>query len=161
MEWQERRRYKEKSPLLHEPRDRVPYEHGSGAQANRRGNSHDADEALQSSRHKDMNAGQLESATKKIASKIVTPSHDNVTIRGITPRSLTYSPTASPPKDAVIIGALKGMELSESFVEPVTNQFDGDVEMDDLLGEDLVAMEQGGSSEEQQEDHGVRKEAQL
>lgn len=111
-------------------------------------------------------SSRQESASKKIASKIVTSFNDNVTIRNIAPRTLSYSPTKNPPKDAVIIGALKGMELSDHLVESDAEQFGCDVEMDDLLEEDLMEMERAGSSKVPQEErierhgrHGSAKKA--
>lgn len=90
--------------------------------------------------------------SKKLASKIVTPSHENVTIHNKSAtRSLTFSPNSSSvpksqPAYAMIIGALNDMELTEQIV--VADQedggfVDGDVNMNDLLGEDLMEMEQG------------------
>ncbi|KAJ4906576.1 Uncharacterized protein Rs2_10234 [Raphanus sativus] len=152
LEWREKRRHHVQLPMTSESRDIVPYEHGSRIQAIRRGNGPDDAEPLQIMRVEVQNSGRVESASKKIASKIVTSTHDNVTIRNIAPRSLTYSPDTSPPKDAVIIGALNGMEISDSFVEPEATHFDDDVEMDDLLGDDLIEMEQGDYSRAQQEE---------
>ncbi|KAH0858743.1 hypothetical protein Bca4012_043917 [Brassica carinata] len=88
---------------------------------------------------------------KRLASTIVTPSRvtsaqgDNVTIRAkCTPRSLTFSPSslqveANGFENEQIIGALNDMELVDRNNDG--SMMECEAQEDDLLGEDLIAME--------------------
>ncbi|KAH0936542.1 hypothetical protein HID58_013659 [Brassica napus] len=99
------------------------------------------------------------SSGKRIASQIVTPARhdndDNVTKRPrVSPRLLTFSPTKKAlPVDAQIIGALNGMEI----VDPINTEEElhdqemlAEIQEDDMLGEDLMDMEVGSTSNLQQ-----------
>ncbi|KAH0868500.1 hypothetical protein HID58_075522 [Brassica napus] len=99
------------------------------------------------------------SSGKRIASQIVTPARhdndDNVTKRPrVSPRLLTFSPTEKAlPADAQIIGALNGMEI----VDPINTEEElhdqemlAEIQEDDMLGEDLMDMEAGSTSNVQQ-----------
>ncbi|KAG5388507.1 hypothetical protein IGI04_030048 [Brassica rapa subsp. trilocularis] len=99
------------------------------------------------------------SSGKRIASQIVTPARhdndDNVTKRPrVSPRLLTFSPTEKAlPVDAQIIGALNGMEI----VDPINTEEElhdqemlAEIQEDDMLGEDLMDMEVGSTSNVQQ-----------
>ncbi|KAG5410678.1 hypothetical protein IGI04_006997, partial [Brassica rapa subsp. trilocularis] len=80
---------------------------------------------------------------------------DNVTKRPrVSPRLLTFSPTEKAlPADAQIIGALNGMEI----VDPINTEEElhdqemlAEIQEDDMLGEDLMEMEAGSTSNVQQ-----------
>ncbi|WZZ61582.1 hypothetical protein YC2023_061689 [Brassica napus] len=96
------------------------------------------------------------SSGKRIASQIVTPARhdndDNVTKHPrVSPCLLTFSPTEKVlPADAQIIGALNDMEIIDTTntdVELHDTMMVAETQDDDLLGEDLMDMEDGTNTE--------------
>ena len=120
----------------------VPYEHPTSSMAGQ-GNDN-------SNRSKEQYSGGVQKA-KCLASTIVTPSRvtsaqdDNITIRAkCTPRSLTFSPSslqveANGFENEQIIGALNDMKLVDQNNDG--SMMECEEQEDDLLGEDLIAME--------------------
>ncbi|KAF2557502.1 hypothetical protein F2Q68_00017252 [Brassica cretica] len=96
------------------------------------------------------------SSGKRIASQIVTPARhdndDNVTKHPrVSPCLLTFSPTEKVlPADAQIIGALNDMEIIDTTntdVELHDTMMVAETQDNDLLGEDLMDMEDGTNTE--------------
>ncbi|KAF2549301.1 hypothetical protein F2Q70_00022981 [Brassica cretica] len=96
------------------------------------------------------------SSGKRIASQIVTPARhdndDNVTRHPrVSPCLLTFSPMEKVlPADAQIIGALNDMEIIDTTntdVELHDTMMVAETQDDDLLGEDLMDMEDGTNTE--------------
>ncbi|CAH8347593.1 unnamed protein product [Eruca vesicaria subsp. sativa] len=108
--------------------------------------NHHGDNALQQVEHENETCGRSQSPIKKLASKIVTPSYGNVTIRNRSiVKALTFPSESdirmSPPRDAQVIGALKEMGSNSQ-----TGMEEEDANMDDMLGEELMEMEQRSTS---------------
>lgn len=123
-------------------RDVVPYEKISNFKKNLI-----SDELFHRNIEEHMSDGKR--SNKRLASTIVTPSRqitsieDNVTIRNRSvARSLTFSPSNQVPADEIgndqIIGTLNDMELLE---QNDGGMMDYDVRDDDLLGDELIDME--------------------
>ncbi|KAF2535491.1 hypothetical protein F2Q68_00019880 [Brassica cretica] len=101
-------------------------------------------------RSKDQKSGG-EHSGKRLASAIVTPSRqppsmeDNVTFRCNLNRSLTFSPqgSANVIENDQMIGALNDMDLVEPFEGAM---MECDDHADDLLGQDLMELEEKGQS---------------
>ncbi|KAH0862874.1 LOW QUALITY PROTEIN: hypothetical protein HID58_080085, partial [Brassica napus] len=123
--------------------DVVPYEHSS--------NSKEKQRLIDfNNQNSEVQKTGEERQSKRLASAIVTPSRllqaaeDNATVRtkGAT-RSLTYSPLnkedANAMEDDQMIGALNDMEL----ITMMKVLMECNVQEDDLLGEDLMEMEDG------------------
>ncbi|KAF3521472.1 hypothetical protein F2Q69_00046168 [Brassica cretica] len=124
-------------------RDVVPYEKISNFKKNLI-----SDELFHRNIEEHMSDGKL--SNKRLASTIVTPSRqitsieDNVTIRNRSvARSLTFSPSNQVLADEIgndqIIGTLNDMELLE---QNDGGMMDYDVHDDDLLGDELIDMEE-------------------
>uniref|UniRef100_A0A0D3E5N7 pectinesterase n=1 Tax=Brassica oleracea var. oleracea TaxID=109376 RepID=A0A0D3E5N7_BRAOL len=101
-------------------------------------------------RSKDQKSGG-EHSGKRLASAIVTPSRqphsmeDNVTVRCNLNHSLTFSPqgSANVIENDQMIGALNDMDLVEPFEGAM---MECDDHADDLLGQDLMELEEKGQS---------------
>lgn len=117
---------------------------------------------LPSSSHNDqkMLIRKVRSSGKRLASTIITPSRDNstkddnVTFRKKDiARAIDFSPTAkvlsNDQEDGQIIGALQDMDIEDAAIIVAPHEdawMDCEVQCDDLLGEELKALEDASSS---------------